>query len=150
MSNHKLQVEAIERGTVIDHIPAGQGLKIINHLQLLDKNLRLTIGLNLPSASGEVKDIIKVNDWHLTKSEASNLYLFAPEASVNQIENYEVVKKFKMSAPKELKGVFTCQNHNCISLQEKVTSRFHLKVEADKVELQCHYCERWFRDFVFV
>ncbi|BCE00593.1 aspartate carbamoyltransferase regulatory subunit [Marinicellulosiphila megalodicopiae] len=147
---HKLQVEAIQKGTVIDHIPAGQGLKIINHLQLMDKKLRLTVGLNLPTSSGEFKDIIKVNEWHLADSEAENLFLFAPDASINQIDDYLVVKKYKMKAPKELKGVFKCRNHNCISLTESVTSKFLVDQSEQGLRLQCHYCERWFRDWVFV
>ncbi|MCJ8314644.1 MAG: aspartate carbamoyltransferase regulatory subunit [Saccharospirillaceae bacterium] len=147
---HKLQVEAIEKGTVIDHIPAGQGLKIINHLQLMDKKLRLTVGLNLPKESGEFKDLIKVNEWHLVNEEAENLFLFAPDATINQIENYKVVKKYKMKAPKLLKGVFDCRNQNCISLTEPVDSKFIVDQSDKGLRLQCHYCERWFRDWVFV
>ena len=32
----KLQVEAIINGSVIDHIPAGQGINILKHFKMLD------------------------------------------------------------------------------------------------------------------
>ena len=52
MSEKKqLQVEAIRNGSVIDHIPAGQGIKILKLFHLLDTHERITVGLNLPSAA---------------------------------------------------------------------------------------------------
>ena len=66
----KLQVEAIERGTVIDHIPAGQGLKIVNRLQLLNNQVRLTVGFNFGINASRLKDLIKVDDWLIGTSVA--------------------------------------------------------------------------------
>lgn len=151
-----LQVEAIKSGTVIDHVAKGQGLKIINFLQLVDKDVRLTIGLNLPTHDEQQKDIIKVNDWSLTQEEANNLYLFAPNATVNIIDEYKVVKKFKMKAPKKIEGVFDCANSNCISKTEQVKSKFSVLVkkelegEEQMLQLKCFYCERRFNSNVFV
>ena len=58
----KLQVEAICHGSVIDHIPAGQGIKILKLFHLLDTQQRITVGLNLPSAALGAKDLIKVRN----------------------------------------------------------------------------------------
>ena len=44
----KMLVEAIQNGTVIDHIPPGKGLTILGRLQLKNAEVRLTVGLNLP------------------------------------------------------------------------------------------------------
>ena len=49
MENKKLSVEAIENGTVIDHIPAGLGLAILRQFKLLHYGSAVTVGFNLPS-----------------------------------------------------------------------------------------------------
>jgi len=145
----KMQVEAINRGTVIDHIPAGQGLKIVNRLQLLDNQVRLTVGFNLSSGVDGHKDLIKVDDWLMTESEANELALLAPNATINIIEDYNVVSKFKMATPKELIGVFQCPNSNCISNSEPVSSKLFVKTTEDRVQLKCHYCEKLFSKELF-
>ena len=147
--NEKMQVEAIKRGTVIDHIPAGQGLKIVNRLQLLDNKVRLTVGFNLSSGELGTKDLIKVDNWLFTESEANELALFAPEATVNIIDDYKVVRKIHVELPKELVDVFLCPNSNCITRVEPVLSRFHIKEIATRVQLKCHYCEKAFNKEIF-
>ena len=49
METPKLSVEAIEKGTVIDHIPAGKGLAILRQFKLLHYGNAVTVGFNLPS-----------------------------------------------------------------------------------------------------
>ncbi|MDD7805214.1 MAG: aspartate carbamoyltransferase regulatory subunit [Endozoicomonas sp. (ex Botrylloides leachii)] len=142
--NNKLQVEAICKGTVIDHIPAGQGVKILDRLHLLDSDARITVGFNLPSQLNGRKDIIKVTDRIFSEQEANELSLFAPGATINVIDDYTVVGKFKMSLPEELKGVFECPNSKCISHNEPVNSRFFIRKKENEIRLKCHYCEKSF------
>lgn len=146
---HKLQVEAIRRGTVIDHIPAGNGIKIVHRMQKISPQARLTIGLNLPSQHNHLKDLVKVDDWLFTEEEAFELALFAPDATINIINEYQVVNKFKMSLPERVIGVFACPNSNCISHQEPVQSHFKVSSDRQFVQLRCHYCERSFVDTLF-
>jgi len=61
MENKKLSVEAIENGTVIDHIPAGLGLAILRQFKLLHYGSAVTVGFNLPSKTQGSKDIIKIS-----------------------------------------------------------------------------------------
>ena len=49
MGNSKLSVEAIEQGTVIDHIPAGKGLAILRQFKLLHYGSAVTVGLICPA-----------------------------------------------------------------------------------------------------
>ena len=63
MENKKLSVEAIENGTVIDHIPAGLGLTILGQFKLLHYGSAVTVGFNLPSKTQGSKDIIKISGW---------------------------------------------------------------------------------------
>ena len=151
MSEHrreKMLVEAIQNGTVIDHIPAGKGLTILGRLQLRNAEVRLTVGLNLPSHGGGMKDLIKIDDWRFTEQDAAELALFAPKATVNIIEEYRVVRKFPIGLPETFVGVFVCPNANCITHVEPVESRFSVIQEAT-LQLRCHYCERAFADTLF-
>ena len=143
MSN-KLQVEAIRNGTVIDHIPAGHGVRILDRLHLLNSDARITVGFNLPSEAQGVKDIIKVEGRKFTEQEANELALFAPSATINVIDDYRVVEKFKMSIPETLQGILACPNSNCISHNEPVDSRFFLRRKDEDIVLKCHYCEKSF------
>ena len=143
MSN-KLQVEAICNGTVIDHIPAGQGVKILDRLHLLNSDARITVGFNLPSKEQGAKDIIKVEGRKFTEQEANELALFAPTATINVIDDYKVVDKFQMSTPETLKGILGCPNSNCITHNEPVESFFYLRQKNKDIQLKCHYCEKSF------
>jgi len=147
--SEKMQVEAICKGTVIDHIAAGQGLKILNRLHLINDKMRLTVGLNLPSGQFGSKDLIKVENWLFSKDEANELALLAPNATVNIIENYKVVSKFNMELPEVLVGIFPCPNTNCITHSEPVDSKFTIKTEYEQVRLRCHYCEELFNKKLF-
>jgi len=55
---HKLQVEAIKCGSVIDHIPAKIGFKLLTLFKLTETEQRITIGLNLPSKKSEKKTLL--------------------------------------------------------------------------------------------
>ena len=54
--DNKLQVEAIKCGTVIDHIPAQIGFKLLTLFKLTATDQRITIGLNLPSNRKHLPD----------------------------------------------------------------------------------------------
>jgi aspartate carbamoyltransferase regulatory subunit len=144
-----LQVEAIQNGTVMDHIPAGKGLKILQALQLLKANEPMTMGFNLPSKNLLAKDLIKVENVQLKEEDATQLALFAPDATINIIEDYKVIKKYKMSLPELIVGMFDCKNQNCISNSEPVLSRFKIKQKKCDTVLKCHYCERSFSKNLF-
>jgi aspartate carbamoyltransferase regulatory subunit len=149
MMRETMAVEAIETGTVIDHIPAGQGLNILARIQNRNANARLTVGLNLKSKGTGSKDIIKVEDWLFSEQDAAEMALYAPQATVNIIEEYKVVKKFQIGLPKEFRGIFDCPNTNCISHTEPVDTRFAVRLKNDQVKLRCHFCERSFADSLF-
>jgi aspartate carbamoyltransferase regulatory subunit len=146
----KMLVEAIQSGTVIDHIPAGKGLTIIGRLQLKNAEVRLTVGLNLPSYGGGLKDLIKIDEWRFSESDAAEMALFAPLATVNIIEDYSVVRKFPIGLPERFIGVFVCPNTNCITRNEPVDTRFKVFADEVPVKLKCHYCERAFADSLFI
>ena len=88
MKTKQLSVEAIENGTVIDHIPAGLALTILRQFKVLHHGSAVTVGFNLPSHSQGSKDIIKIKDVIFSEADANRPALFALEAIVNHIHDY--------------------------------------------------------------
>lgn len=149
METPKLSVEAIEKGTVIDHIPAGKGLIILRQFKLLHYSSAVTVGFNLPSKTQGSKDIIKITGVWLDDNAANRLALFAPEAVVNTIDHFKVINKRRLTLPDEIAEVFRCPNTNCASHGEPVKSRFYVRKQSGQTKLKCHYCEKTFsRDSV--
>lgn len=139
-----LSVSAIKNGTVIDHIPAGQALKILHLLNIVALKNRVTLGLNLSSKSLGLKDLIKIENRNLTETEANEITVFAPKATINIIEDFEIVKKITTRLPDNIIGVFTCPNPDCITQTESIKTYFHLEEYGKQIKLTCKYCEKQF------
>ncbi|WP_422667285.1 aspartate carbamoyltransferase regulatory subunit [Buchnera aphidicola] len=145
MQTNKLQVEAIKSGSVIDHIPAHIGFKLLSLFRFTETEKRITIGLNLPSKKLGKKDIIKIENTFLSDDQINQLAIYAPCASVNYINKYNVVGKIFPNLPKEIKRILICPNSNCISNNHFITSSFTLKKDKKKnMHLKCKYCEKEF------
>lgn len=142
--NKTLSVSAIQNGTVIDHIPAGQALRIIQLLRLLEKKYQITVGLNLPSKRMKLKDLIKIENHMLTDEDANQITILAPEATINSIKKFEVEKKTTISLPPTVSGVFICPNLVCITRTEPIESFFMIQEQGGRVKLVCRYCEKSF------
>ncbi|WP_047046350.1 aspartate carbamoyltransferase regulatory subunit [Vibrio mexicanus] len=140
----QLQVEAIRNGTVIDHIPAQIGIKVLKLFDMHNSQQRVTIGLNLPSSALGSKDLLKIENIFISEEQASKLALYAPHATVNQIEDYEVVKKLPLDLPEQINDVFECPNTNCITHNEPVESSFKVFEKGEDIRLKCKYCEKVF------
>lgn len=147
--NETLPVSAIKNGTVIDHVTAGQALRIIKLLGLENSKNTITIGLNLPSKRLTKKDLIKIENRVLTEDEANEIVVFAPDATINVIEKFNVVKKISTHLPKLMRKVFVCPNIGCVTRTEPVESCFYIKENKKQIILTCYFCEKEFdRDIV--
>ena len=145
----KILVEAIKDGTVIDHIPAGQGMTILRLFKLAQLGKRVTVGFNLSSRGQGCKDLIKIEDVLFSDKDANKLALLIPDATVNVIENYKVSIKHQLEQPETIENVFSCPNSNCASHSEPVNSFFHLKKTQSETKLKCKYCEKSFSLEIF-
>lgn len=147
--NDTLSVTAIKNGTVIDHIAQGQATRLMHLLSLKKDKNQITIGLQLPSKRIGAKDLIKIENRVLSEDEANEIVVFAPDATINVIENYVVVKKIKTHLPEAMKDIFICPNPVCITQQETVESHFYIQQFGRSIQLLCHYCDRTYdRDVV--
>jgi aspartate carbamoyltransferase regulatory subunit len=82
--------------------------------------------------------------YFLTDEQVNQLSLYAPDATVNRIDDYEVVGKSRPSLPERIESVLICPNSNCISHAEPVSSCFSVKKRANDIALKCKYCEKEF------
>lgn len=139
-----LSVAAIESGTVIDHLPAGSGLKIVRLLNLAAHKKKVTLGLNLPSKTMGYKDIIKVEDREISEKEASQIAVFAPKATINIIRDFRVAKKFSVSMPHTIEKILLCPNERCITHYEPIDTKFRVACLGEQIELECYFCEKSF------
>ena len=142
MADNLLKVQPIRNGTVIDHLRAGAGLKILDILDVAGTGNTVSLLINVPSSKQGRKDIIKIEDRELTESETERIALLSPSAHVNIIRNYSVAEKTTVEIPEEVAGVARCPNPNCISNNERgATSRLLLR-SRKPLQLACAYCAR--------
>jgi aspartate carbamoyltransferase regulatory subunit len=136
-----LEVRSIKNGIVIDHIKAGNGLKVFTKLFPKTDEYPTVLLMNVDSVVLGKKDIIKIENC--TDVDLDFIGLLDPNISVNIIKDEKVFNKRTASLPKEVKGLFKCENPRCITNHDAhCTSTFELiddDVEGPKYV--CKYCE---------
>ncbi|MHA1346892.1 MAG: aspartate carbamoyltransferase regulatory subunit [Candidatus Heimdallarchaeaceae archaeon] len=142
-SNDKLIVTKIQDGTVIDRIPPGKALKIIEILGI-DSNYPYTVALAIRVASRKMKlkDVVKIRGKALTPQDTQKLSFIAPNATVNIIVDYKVQEKQYLKIPNHVEDFVDCINPNCVSnAHEPIVSSFDV-ISKDPLILRCVYCDR--------
>ncbi len=137
--DNKLQVEAIKRGTVIDHIPAQIGFKLLSLFKLTETDQRITIGLNLPSGEMGRKDLIKIENTFLSEDQVRiNWHCMRrkPRLTVSTTMKWWVNRA--PVCPERIDNVLVCPNSNCISHAEPVSSSFAVRKRANDIALKCN------------
>ena len=137
----ELKVNAIENGTVIDHIPTHSVFQVIQMLNLNQCENQILFGTNLDSKKYGKKGIIKVSGRFFDPDSVNKIALVAPTATLIVIKNYKVTEKKVVTIPDQVTKFVKCVNPNCITNHEAVTTRFTV-IDKKDVKLQCHYCEK--------
>ena len=145
MTSRELLVSKIENGTVIDHIPSGQGLRVVNIMgSNMVKGQTAVVLINIPSKHMGTKDIVKINNREIAIREINKIALTAQTATLNIIRNWEVSEKRKITIPRIFEGVVKCPNSNCITnTDEHIITKFIVE-KRKPLSTRCHYCERPF------
>jgi aspartate carbamoyltransferase regulatory subunit len=138
----ELKIPLIKNGTVIDHITAGNAVKVLHILGIPKSSSSIvSVAMNVKSKFGK-KDIVKVENRELDPNEVDKIALISPKATINFIRDYEVAKKHKVKLPEEILGIVSCSNPTCVSnAKEPVKSRFKV-ISKDPPRIKCYYCER--------
>ncbi len=147
MTQRPITIAKIEKGIVIDHIPAGKAYLIAQVLGLnalaRETGDIIAIGINFESPSMTKKDIIKVENLGLTRDMLNVVALIAPMATITRIEDGKVTEKHKVEIPDMLGDIVLCPDAFCITNHEQVPGRFTV-VEKQPLTLKCYYCETEF------
>ena len=134
-----MTIDSIITGTVIDHIPAGCGMKLYELLGLGDLDVSVALIKNVSSRKMGKKDIIKI-DADLPVNLDVIGYV-APDATVNVIRDGKLVEKKRIELPERLVNVIFCRNPRCISCcEQELDHVFRLTDRASKT-YRCLYCE---------
>ena len=143
MEQSDLIVRRIKDGTVIDHINEGNGLQV---LQALDIDGRrgnvITIALNMPSGKLKKKDMIKVEGRFLEDDDTNKLAVIAPSSTVNIIKDYKLVEKRRVSLPNEIDRIFRCSNPDCVTNSNERIESIMDVMDKKTLILKCRYCSR--------
>ncbi|MCL2049572.1 MAG: aspartate carbamoyltransferase regulatory subunit [Defluviitaleaceae bacterium] len=138
-----MEVKNIQNGIVIDHIHAGFGLKILEHLDI-DKGLgSVALLMNVPSEKYGRKDLIKLEN---TQSVDINILgLIDHQATVIYIKDGVIAQKTTVDLPKKVTNVIKCKNPRCVTSVEPVPHIFHLVEGSGKY--RCEYCDNAVKSF---
>ncbi len=137
-----LIVRRIKDGTVIDHIEAGEALRVLKILDLdLSGENIVAVVMNVESRKMGRKDIVKVEGVELTPEQVNKIALISPRATINIVRNYQVVEKRNVRIPDRVDGIIRCSNPTCITNHPRESIRaVFLKVSEDPLILRCYYC----------
>ncbi len=134
-----MKIDSIKNGIVIDHISAGNGLKLYQLLKLDELDCSVAIIKNVPSGKTGKKDIIKIDaDIAI---DLDILGYVDPGVTINIIKDEKVFDKKKIDLPEVLKNVIFCKNPRCItSCEHEIEHLFKLSDKENRI-YRCVYCE---------
>ncbi len=134
-----MKIDSIKNGLVIDHISAGNAMKLYELLGLSNLDVSVAIIKNAPSKKMGKKDIIKIDAGININLEV--IGYVDPLATVNVIEDGVLVKKLSIDMPETITNVIKCKNPRCItSVEQELDHCFKLTDRENKV-YRCIYCE---------
>lgn len=134
-----LIIDKIKNGIVIDHIKAGQGVRIFDWLSLGKSEYTIAFVVNATSPQMGKKDIIKIYDTIDINYDV--LGFIDPSITVNVIENEIITRKITLKLPERIENVLYCKNPRCITSAEKyIPHIFHLADEKCGI-YRCEYCD---------
>jgi len=134
-----INIEKIKNGLVIDHIKAGQGIRIFNWLRLDKMPYTVAFVTNANSKKYGKKDIIKIDNTLDINFDI--LGLIDPNITVTIIENEKIKEKKVLSLTEKVENVLICKNPRCITSTEKyITHVFHLENKQQRT-YRCEYCD---------
>lgn len=135
-----LNISGIHEGFVLDHIKAGDSLKIYHDLNLDKLDCTVAIIKNAKSNKMGKKDIIKV-ECPIKALDLDILGFIDHNITVNVIQGDRIVAKKALSLPKEVKNVIKCRNPRCITSIEQELDQIFVLTDEEREVYRCKYCE---------
>ena len=134
-----MNIDSIQNGVVIDHITAGNGMRLYSLLGLDSLDVSVAIIKNVVSRKMGKKDIIKIDadipvDFQV-------IGYVDPGATLNIIRDGQLVSKQAVEMPDRLTGVIRCYNPRCITSTEQELKQIFKLTDREKRVYRCIYCE---------
>ena len=134
-----MNIDSIKNGYVIDHIKAGNGMKIYNYLNLDELNCAVAIIKNVKSNKMERKDIIKIDENIALNTDV--LGYIDPDITINIVKDSKIIDKYHPQLPKEIKNTIKCKNPRCITSIEQELDQVFILTDMENRVYRCKYCE---------
>ena len=134
-----MNIDSIQNGVVIDHITAGNGMRLYSLLGLDSLDVSVAIIKNVVSRKMGKKDIIKIDadipvDFQV-------IGYVDPGATLNIIRDGKLVEKRDVELPDTLTDVIFCKNPRCITSTEQELRHIFRLTDREKRVYRCIYCE---------
>ena len=141
-----MNIDPIQNGVVIDHIPAGKAMELYQHLNLEQADCSVAILKNVSSQRLGRKDIIKI-EGGLDKLDLDILGYIDHNITVNIIRDDRIAEKKALKLPKKITNVIHCKNPRCItSIEQELPHIFYLADEKTET-YRCQYCEEKYSEY---
>ena len=134
-----MKIDSIKNGIVLDHIKAGNSMKIYNALGLADMDCSVAILQRVPSKKMGKKDILKITDHYDIDFDV--IGYMDPDVSVVIIKEGKVIEKKKVELPEKIVNIVKCINPRCITSIEQELDHVFVLSDAEQRTYRCQYCE---------
>ena len=134
-----MKIDEIQNGIVLDHIKAGNSMKIYKYLDLDNLDCAVALIRNVKSVKMGKKDIIKIDSPIVLNLEILG-YIDAG-ISVNILKNGVLTDKHKVELPEKLINVLHCKNPRCITTVEPHLDSIFKLADRENGIYRCEYCE---------
>lgn len=134
-----MEVTSISEGIIIDHVPAGTALKVLNYLRIDPTTASIALIMNTTSNRYGSKDIIKIQN--APDVDLDVLGLIAPNATVDIVKDSKIVAKKRPRLPQKVTNVLSCVNPRCVTSTEHGIDQIFRLTNAETGEYRCLYCD---------
>lgn len=129
----------IKDGIVLDHISAGNSIRIYKILGLDKLTCSVAMIQNVDSKKMGKKDIIKIGQ--IIDLDFDILGYIDPGITVNIVKDGKIAKRDYLILPERVKEIIKCKNPRCItSVEQELPQEFRLVDKENKI-YRCIYCE---------
>ena len=134
-----MNIDTIENGYVIDHITAGNAIKIYRLLNLESLDCQVALITNAKSQKTNTKDLIKIGK--LIEIDLDKIAFIDPNVTVNVVKDNKIIEKQQLQIPEKLINVCKCNNPRCITSTERNLDQIFILTDKEKKIYRCNYCE---------
>ena len=134
-----MNIDSIQNGIVVDHIRAGNAMRIYRFLEMDKLLCQVAVIKNCKSAKMGRKDIIKIDEDYDVNLDM--LGYLDPNVTVSVIKDGTTIHKRKCPLPERIVHVVKCENPRCITSTEPALPQTFRLVDRESKSYRCIYCD---------